>query len=75
MLDRIELIPIKNLIGKKFCIPNYQRGYRWTPDQVNDLLNDIDENIKKANTTAAISTLGSISACINHIKFPSLFFD
>lgn len=29
-----------------FIIPSYQRGYRWTPDQVNDLLNDIDGNPK-----------------------------
>ena len=29
-----------------FIIPAYQRGYRWTPDQVNDLLNDIDDNPK-----------------------------
>ena len=43
MSDRIELIPIKNLIGKKFCIPNYQRGYRWGRQQVRDLLDDIAE--------------------------------
>ena len=43
MPDRIELIPIKNLIGKKFCIPNYQRGYRWGRQQVRDLLDDIAE--------------------------------
>lgn len=43
MSDRIELIPIKNLIGKKFCIPNYQRGYRWGRQQVRDLLEDIAE--------------------------------
>ena len=43
MSDRIELIPIKNLIGKKFCIPNYQRGYRWERQQVRDLLDDIAE--------------------------------
>jgi len=24
-------------------VPSYQRGYRWTPDQVNELLNDVDE--------------------------------
>lgn len=29
-----------------FLVPAYQRGYRWTPDQVKDLLNDIDENMK-----------------------------
>ena len=43
MSDRIELISIKNLIGKKFCIPNYQRGYRWGRQQVRDLLDDIAE--------------------------------
>lgn len=43
MSDRIELIPIKNLIDKKFCIPNYQRGYRWGRLQVRDLLDDIAE--------------------------------
>ena len=43
MSDRIELIPIKNLIGKKFCISNYQRGYRWERQQVRDLLDDIAE--------------------------------
>ena len=24
-----------------FVIPNYQRGYRWTSQEVNDLLDDI----------------------------------
>lgn len=43
MSDKIELIPVKDLIGKKFCIPNYQRGYRWGRQQVRDLLNDIAE--------------------------------
>ncbi len=43
MSDRIELIPVKGLIGKKFCIPNYQRGYRWGRQQVRDLLDDIAE--------------------------------
>ena len=43
MSDRIELIPIKNLFGKKFCVPNYQRGYRWGRQQVRDLLDDIAE--------------------------------
>ena len=43
MSDRIELIPVKDLTGKKFCIPNYQRGYRWGRQQVRDLLDDIAE--------------------------------
>lgn len=32
---------IKDLTGMKFNIPSYQRGYRWTSQQVLDLLNDI----------------------------------
>lgn len=31
----------------KFYIPSYQRGYRWTEQQVKDLLNDIWEFSKK----------------------------
>lgn len=43
MDNRIELKSIKELLGMKFFIPNYQRGYRWTEQQVKDLLNDINE--------------------------------
>lgn len=39
-----ELITIAELIGKgSFRIPKYQRGYRWTQDEVEKLLNDIYE--------------------------------
>ena len=41
--DSIKLMSIKELIGMKFYIPSYQRGYRWTPRQVKDLLDDIWE--------------------------------
>jgi len=33
--------PISSLIERNFFIPSYQRGYRWTEQQVKDLLNDI----------------------------------
>ena len=29
--------------AERFFIPSYQRGYRWTKQQVKDLLNDIWE--------------------------------
>jgi uncharacterized protein with ParB-like and HNH nuclease domain len=32
---------ISDLLGMNFFIPSYQRGYRWTKQQVNDLLDDI----------------------------------
>lgn len=32
---------IGELLGMHFYIPSYQRGYRWTAQQINDLLGDI----------------------------------
>ena len=32
---------IKELLNYHFNIPNFQRGYRWEPDNVEKLLNDI----------------------------------
>jgi hypothetical protein len=34
---------INHLLGERFYIPSYQRGYRWTHYQVKDLLDDIWE--------------------------------
>ena len=45
--NRITLKTVGELLGMKFIIPDYQRGYRWTKQQVNDLLNDLDEFRKK----------------------------
>ena len=46
-MDKLELIPIENLLKKNFFIPSYQRGYRWKERQVIDLLEDILEFQKK----------------------------
>ena len=45
--NKIELKSVSELHGMKFFIPSYQRGYRWTEQQVKDLLNDIWEFSKK----------------------------
>ncbi len=42
-MSDIDLIPVSRLSGMNFFIPSYQRGYRWTEQQVKDLLNDINE--------------------------------
>lgn len=42
---KIGLVPIKDFLGMRFFIPSYQRGYRWTEQQVVDLLEDINEFI------------------------------
>jgi hypothetical protein len=50
MSDNLILKSINQLLGENFYIPYYQRGYRWTEQQVNDLLNDIWTFANKART-------------------------
>ena len=45
----IELKSVNELLGMKFHIPSYQRGYRWTDLQIENLLNDILEFSKGAD--------------------------
>ena len=48
--NKIELKSVQELLGMNFVIPSYQRGYRWTPQQVTDLLNDIWDFVQKDNS-------------------------
>ena len=51
-MNEIDSRTVRSLLGLKFFIPNYQRGYRWTEQQVKDLLNDIFEfSNKKSNNS------------------------
>lgn len=43
METTLELKAIDALLDKQFFIPHYQRGYRWTTQQVVQLLDDIDD--------------------------------
>lgn len=43
MENILELKTINELNQYSFFIPAYQRGYKWTPKEVEDLLNDINE--------------------------------
>ncbi len=42
----------KELLGMKFNIPSYQRGYRWEKENVEALLNDIQEFAEKKDKEA-----------------------
>lgn len=42
MDNNLKPLPINELLDKQFFIPHYQRGYRWTEQQVMQLLDDID---------------------------------
>src|SRR5690554_6292067 len=52
MAEEIKLCSVSELFGKHFFIPAYQRGYRWEMRQITDLLKDILEFQKKANSRA-----------------------
>jgi len=41
MSEQLKFKSINQLLGEHFFIPYYQRGYRWTSQQVSDLLNDV----------------------------------
>ncbi len=40
--DNLKPLAINEILNKKFFVPHYQRGYRWTAQQVIQLLDDID---------------------------------
>lgn len=39
--ETMPLKTVRELLGKSYYIPNYQRGYRWGKDEVIKLLDDI----------------------------------
>ena len=41
--NKIELKSVSELNGKKFLVPNYQRGYKWRAKDVEYLIEDIAE--------------------------------
>lgn len=44
-----RMVSIGDLMdGRRFFIPDYQRGYRWTERQVTDLLNDLFAYVKES---------------------------
>jgi len=44
------LKPINDLLEKHFFIPSYQRGYRWSPREVTNLLDDISAFQRNSDT-------------------------
>lgn len=50
-MAKIELKTVSELLGMKFFIPSYQRGYRWTEQQIENLLNDILKFRQRWNST------------------------
>ncbi len=59
---KFRLKPVAELLDGEhnFHIPSYQRGYRWTAQQVKDLLNDIAEFTPKENLETGEKTSGGM---------------
>ena len=55
--NKIGLKTIYELLGQKFYIPAYQRGYRWSAIQVKELLDDIWEFSEKDDNKASFYCL------------------
>lgn len=45
LTNKISLMPVNDILDFNFFIPSYQRGYRWTSNEVKALLDDIYEFI------------------------------
>jgi uncharacterized protein with ParB-like and HNH nuclease domain len=47
-VENPRIRPISELIGEKFFVPRYQRGYRWGKQEITELLDDILEYYEAA---------------------------
>ena len=59
---------LKDIIKETFRIPKYQRGYRWTEENVTKLLEDIYEDRFFISNTTEINT-DNASNIFNGITF------
>ena len=48
----VKLRSVHELQGLQFFIPSYQRGYRWSKTQIEDLLSDIWEYYQQVTQTS-----------------------
>jgi hypothetical protein len=51
MNKNLDLEPINNLLSKRFFVPHYQRGYRWSKKEVKALLDDVFQFFKESQNS------------------------
>lgn len=73
-MSDIRTKSVQELLGLNFFIPSYQRGYRWTHQQVVDLLNDIRDFIQsiKSPTSSRIYCLQPLVVKRSYDNNPAL---
>ena len=62
---KLKLAHLGDLMGMRFNIPYYQRGYRWEAKQVLDLLDDLFEFQRSTPTKGQFYCLQPLVACRN----------
>ena len=68
MENKIELKSISKLLGMNFFIPSYQRGYRWTEQQVKDLFR-FWETLDIHQHAEAILQVGAVGIQVKPVIF------
>ena len=63
----LKLAHLENLIGMRFNIPYYQRGYRWETKQVLDLLDDLFEFQQSNPEPGSFYCLQPLVVCKNSV--------
>ena len=69
-MNSIELKKLNELSQYSFYIPTYQRGYRWTEQEVIDLLNDIKRSVDMKINFLMDYLVIICNAITNNIKAP-----
>lgn len=69
-MNSIELKTLNELSQYSFYIPAYQRGYRWTEQEVIDLLNDIKRSVDMKINFSMDYLVIICNAITNNIKAP-----
>ena len=69
-MNSIELKTLNELSQYSFYIPAYQRGYRWTEQEVIDLLNDIKRSVDMKINFLMDYLVIICNAITNNIKAP-----
>ncbi len=73
MANTLELKTINELLKFNFFIPSYQRGYRWSENEVVDLLNDISDFKPREVENSEYKTWYCLQPIVVKEKFDNLF--
>lgn len=66
--SKLDTVSVYDLMGNNFFIPDYQRGYRWTPSEVSKLLYDLDLFFENNNDGTSFYCLQPLVVFYNELE-------